>query len=105
MFAVLVRNLVDNAIRYSPQGADIRVELTRPAGHVRLFVEDSGPGMTEEEIARCGERFFRVLGSGESGSGLGWSIVRRIASVQQATVAIERSRRLGGLAVTVDWAA
>jgi two-component system sensor histidine kinase QseC len=105
MFAVLVRNLVDNAIRYSPQGADIRVELARPPGHVRLLVEDSGPGMPEEEMARCGERFFRVLGSGESGSGLGWSIVRRIASVQQATVAIARSRRLGGLAVTVDWAA
>jgi two-component system sensor histidine kinase QseC len=70
-----------------------------------LGVEESGPGMKEEDIARCGERFFRVLGSGESGSGLGWSIVRRVASAQQAAVRIGRSIRLGGLAVSVEWTA
>lgn len=105
LFAVLVRNLVDNAIRYSPARADIRVEVIRSHDHVQLSVEDSGPGMKEEDIARCGERFFRVLGSGESGSGLGWSIVRRIASAQHATVRIGRSSRLGGLAVNVEWTA
>lgn len=105
LFAVLVRNLVDNAIRYSPRRADIRIEIIRSQGHVRFSIEDSGPGMKDEDMARCGERFFRVLGSGESGSGLGWSIVRRIAAVQQATVTIGRSRRLGGLAVGIEWAA
>jgi two-component system sensor histidine kinase QseC len=48
---------------------------------------------------------FRVLGSGESGSGLGWSIVRRVASAQQALVRIGRSSRLGCLAVNIEWAA
>ena len=87
------------------QRAAIRIEVIRSHGHVRFSIEDSGPGMKDEDMARCGERFFRVLGSGESGSGLGWSIVRRIAAVQQATVTIGRSRRLGGLAVDVEWAA
>ncbi|AGU52969.1 two component transcriptional regulator, sensor histidine kinase [Variovorax paradoxus B4] len=105
LFAVLVRNLVDNAIRYSPALAAIHIGVVRWQGHVRLRVEDSGPGMKEEDIARCGARFFRVLGSGESGSGLGWSIIRRVASAQQAVVRIERSGRLGGLAVDVEWAA
>lgn len=105
LFAVLVRNLVDNAIRYSPARAGIHVEVERRQGRVRLSVEDGGPGMKDEDIARCGERFFRVLGSGESGSGLGWSIVRRVASAQQAAVRIGRSTRLGGLAVSVEWAA
>ncbi|MEJ8827025.1 ATP-binding protein [Variovorax humicola] len=105
LFAVLVRNLVDNAIRYSPARAAIHIEVERSQDHVRLRVQDSGPGMKEEDIARCGERFFRVLGSGESGSGLGWSIVRRVASAQQAVVRIGRSIRLGGLAVSVEWAA
>lgn len=105
LFAVLARNLVDNAIRYSPQGADSRIEVTRSQGKVQFGIEDSGPGMGQEDMARCGERFFRVLGSGESGSGLGWSIVRRIAAVQGATVSIGRSSRLGGLAVHVEWTA
>lgn len=105
LLAVLVRNLIDNAIRYSPTQASVRIEVVRLQGHVRLGVEDSGPGMKDEDIARCGERFFRALGSGESGSGLGWSIVWRVASAQQAVVRIERSSRLGGLAVTVEWTA
>jgi two-component system sensor histidine kinase QseC len=136
--AVLLRNLVDNAIRYSPSGARVLVRLApageaAPAGRdsaidagtravagpqaqapqdarvpadaigVRLCVEDSGPGLDEAQRARLGERFFRVLGSGASGSGLGWSIVRRIAAAHGARVAVGRSEALGGLAVRVDW--
>jgi two-component system sensor histidine kinase QseC len=66
-------------------------------------VEDSGPGLDEAQRARLGERFFRVLGSGASGSGLGWSIVRRIAAAHGARVEVARSDALGGLAVRVDW--
>ena len=105
LLAVLLRNLVDNALRYSPAGAEVRVAVDRHGDQVRLVVEDAGPGLTEAEIARLGERFFRVLGSGQDGSGLGWSIVRRIADVQGAQVAVARSPALGGLAVTVAWPA
>jgi two-component system sensor histidine kinase QseC len=108
--AVLIRNLVDNAIRYSPPGARVRVSVSceRSAdapGGVRLCVEDSGPGLDAAQRARLGERFFRVLGSGASGSGLGWSIVRRIAAALGAQVDVAPSAGLGGLKVQVRWPA
>ena len=122
LLAVLLRNLVDNAIRYSPPGASVVAELSRspdldlnrdpnrddsPAPNVRLRVQDSGPGMAPDELKRLGERFFRVLGAGDgaSGSGLGFSIVRRIAAAHGAQVEVGRSATLGGLQVQVDWPA
>lgn len=105
LLGVLARNLVDNAIRYSPANARIQVGLARQGGQVLLTVEDSGPGLDEAQAARLGDRFFRVLGTGESGSGLGWSIVRRIAAAHGASVATDRSPALGGLRVTVTWPA
>lgn len=103
LLAVLVRNLVDNAIRYSPVGARVQVALTAANGRVRLSIDDSGPGMAEADLARIGERFFRALGSDASGSGLGWSIVRRIAAVLGAELHVGRSTALGGLSVVVEW--
>ncbi|RZL35579.1 MAG: two-component sensor histidine kinase [Rubrivivax sp.] len=101
LLAVLVRNLVDNAIRYSPEGASVSVSVRATPGGAALTVEDSGPGMREADIGRLGERFFRVIGSGESGSGLGWSIMRRVAGVLGAEMVVSRSTSLGGLAVSV----
>jgi two-component system sensor histidine kinase QseC len=103
LLGVLVRNLIDNAARYSPDGARIEVGVTSDSGRARLRVEDSGPGMTDQDRAHLGERFFRVLGSEQPGSGLGWSIVKRIANVFGAQVQVNRSERLGGLAVEVVW--
>jgi two-component system sensor histidine kinase QseC len=74
-----------------------------PGAGARLRVEDSGPGLSEADRARLGERFFRVLGTAQPGSGLGWSIVRRIAAAHGAAVQVAPSAALGGLAVTVDW--
>jgi two-component system sensor histidine kinase QseC len=99
---VLVRNLLDNALRYSPPGAQIRLVVQASADHVRLTVDDSGPGLAPADLARLGERFFRVLGHSASGSGLGWSIVRRIAQVSGAQVLAQPSA-LGGLQVQVRW--
>lgn len=101
--SVLVRNLLDNAMRYSPKGAQVIVTVSQSASQVTLQVDDSGPGLTEAEMAQLGERFFRVLGTEQTGSGLGWSIVRRIAAVYQAQVVVRRSELLGGLCVTVRW--
>jgi two-component system sensor histidine kinase QseC len=105
LLAVLARNLVDNAIRYSPAQARILVTVVKSgAGRVQLIVEDAGPGMSDADCQRLGQRFFRVLGTAQQGSGLGWSIVQRIAQTQGARVTVGRSTGLGGLAVTVDWA-
>lgn len=103
LVGVLVRNLIDNAIRYTPQGGRIQVSVSSESGHAILRIEDSGPGMTDLDAGRLGERFFRVLGNNQPGSGLGWSIVKRIAQVAGARVQACRSDLLGGLAVSVTW--
>lgn len=101
--AALVRNLVDNAIRYSPPCAAVRVAVG--CDGLLLRVQDAGPGLPPEGLARLGERFYRALGSGADGSGLGWSIVRRIAAVQGWRIKVGRSDELGGLDVRVAAAA
>jgi two-component system sensor histidine kinase QseC len=102
LVGVLLRNLLDNAIRYSPNGASIRLTLRRD-GEPSVQVEDSGPGLSADQQAKLGERFFRALGSGESGCGLGWSIVRRIAQAHRLKLSTGRSDELGGFQVTVKW--
>lgn len=105
LIGALIRNLVDNAIRYSPAGATIRVHIAQTGagqGAPTLEVEDSGPGLDDTDMARLGQRFFRVLGNEASGSGLGWSIVRRIAEAHALGIDVRRSE-LGGLTVSVRW--
>lgn len=100
LLSLLVRNLVDNAIRYSPEGARIDVRVGREAAAMVLDVHDSGPGMSDQHLARLGERFFRVPGQDATGSGLGWSIVQQIAALHGADVSV-RPSPLGGLDVRV----
>jgi two-component system sensor histidine kinase QseC len=100
---MLLRNLVDNALRYSPDGARVLVRVVCMPERVVLEVHDSGPGMASADLKRLGERFFRVLGHSQPGSGLGWSIVRRIADGTGAQVVVQPSALLGGLQVQVEW--
>ena len=71
----LLRNLVDNAIRYTPVGGQIDLWVDQRGTEVVMAVQDDGPGIPAEERARVVDPFYRVLGTGESGSGLGLSIV------------------------------
>lgn len=71
----LLRNLVDNAIRYTPAGGQIDLWVDQRGADVVMAVQDDGPGIPAEERARVVDPFYRVLGTGESGSGLGLSIV------------------------------
>ena len=71
----LLRNLVDNAIRYTPAGGQIDLWVDQRGTDVVMAVQDDGPGIPAEERARVVDPFYRVLGTGESGSGLGLSIV------------------------------
>ncbi len=109
LLCVLVRNLVDNALRYAPSGAQVQVQVQCMVWGIGstaqpvLTVDDSGPGLSPTDLARLGERFFRVLGHAEPGSGLGWSIVQRIAQVHGAMVTVGGSPTLGGLQVVVRW--
>ena len=100
--SIVVRNLIDNASRYSPEGSSLQVSW-QAGSRPTLTVEDSGSGMTQIDRDRLGDRFFRVLGNNASGCGLGWSIVRRIAQLSGITVQLGTSESLGGLKVTLIW--
>lgn len=101
LLAILLRNLVDNALRYAGQGARINVTVRSTPRGARLSVEDSGPGLDARQVQGLGQRFQRDQAHLESGSGLGWSIVRRIADVHRLAIDVGRSQALGGLSVTL----
>ena len=101
---VLVRNLVDNAIRYTPVGGQIQVQLAANGHGVDLCVEDSGPGIDPDQRARVFERFYRGETRG-SGCGIGLSIVERIVALHNASITLARSESLGGLSVRVGFPA
>ena len=102
---ILVRNLLDNAVKYTPEGGRIDVEVRRADGKIRLVVEDSGPGIPEGDRDRVLDRFYRVAGSPGSGSGLGLAIVKSIADLHGARLALDRSQSLGGLRVALAFPA
>lgn len=84
--SILIRNLIDNAIRYIPEGGQITVSVTEDKHNIIFRVADNGPGIPGELRGRVFERFFRVLGNKSAGSGLGLAIVNQIASLHHATV-------------------
>ncbi len=105
LLGVLLRNLLDNAVRYTPPGGEVEVAVTCTQDAVLLAVSDSGPGIAEAERAQALDRFYRVLGSGEEGSGLGLSIVKRIADLHRAGVSLAAGADGRGLRVEVTFPA
>lgn len=101
---VLLRNLLDNAVKYSPEGGQVDLSLAVDDGAPCLVVEDSGPGIAAGERERVFDRFYRTTTAGAAGSGLGLAIVRAIAIRHGARVSLDRSQRLGGLKVEVRFA-
>lgn len=98
LLSLLVRNLVDNAIRYTPTGSEVKIVLDAHS----LCVEDNGKGLSEAEMQRLGERFWRPPGQEKSGSGLGLSIVRNVAQLHGMQLKFSQ-RQGGGLCVTLRW--
>ncbi|WP_028605471.1 sensor histidine kinase [Ottowia thiooxydans] len=104
LLASALRNLLDNAVRYGREGGRVRIETSRlPQGGVRLAVRDDGLGVPSDQRDRLGERFFRVLGTGKTGNGLGLSIVARIAELHGASLHFEDGLDGRGLGVVLDF--
>jgi signal transduction histidine kinase len=104
--AVLLRNLLDNAVRYGPTGGTIRVRTGMDAGHCFASVEDAGPGIAPEQRKRVFERFYRLAGNeAADGCGIGLSIVQAVVEMHRARIELDRSEELGGLRVVVRFAA
>lgn len=97
----LLRNLVDNAIRYTPNGGEIALRVGKTSQGIIVEVSDSGPGVSTEDIQWLGQRFRRFSPSQAEGVGLGLSIVSRIADLHRASVAYAQDPARGGLRVTV----
>lgn len=85
---ILIRNIVDNAIRYTPENGEIKVQVVNTPDNIILRVADSGPGIPPELRERVFERFFRILGTTAPGSGLGLAIVSQIADLHYAHVSL-----------------
>ena len=100
---VLIRNLVDNAVRYTPEDGQVRVDVTRDEHFVTLSVADSGPGIPLEERESVLRRFHRLNQGNQPGSGLGLAIVARIAELHGAALKLDPSNTPKGLLVTVQF--
>jgi len=84
----MINNLLDNALRYSPDGGQITARVLARGDFVLLEIEDSGIGISEEEAHKVFDRFYRVEGTGVEGSGLGLAIVREIAELHRAAASL-----------------
>ena len=104
---MLLRNLLDNAVKYTPEGGRVDIGIARSEvdgdSGVELSVDDSGPGLPESERERVLDRFYRSGEPQAPGSGLGLAIVKSIADLHGATVSLGVSPSLGGLRVVVRW--
>lgn len=98
---ILVRNLVDNAIRYTPDNGQVTVKVKRKAKELILEVADNGPGIPAELRQRVFERFFRVLGTKTPGSGLGLAIVQQICELHQGRMELDEPKTGTGLIIRV----
>ena len=101
LIAILVRNLLDNAVRYSAKEGRVEIRLKAEPGAIKLVVSDNGPGVAPADRSRLGERFQRFASQNIEGVGLGLSIVRRIAELHGATVEFGDGLDGKGLAVTL----
>jgi len=98
----MLRNLLSNAVTYTPQGGEIMLEITRTAQFINLYLHDSGPGIPDEQRQQVLQRFRKVDGNTHSGSGIGLSIVRRVVELHHMKLELLTSTRLGGLCVHIE---
>jgi len=102
MVGILIRNLVENAIRYTPEKGTVNVSIERVGESCSMYIEDSGPGIPEDQFENVFKRFYRVNEEDNKGTGLGLALVQRVAEIHKATIQFGKSS-LGGLKVEVSF--
>jgi two-component system, OmpR family, sensor kinase len=99
---ILVKNLIENAIRYTPDNGQVEIFIRKDKNFVELTVKDSGPGISDLELERVFDPFYRVLGNNQPGSGLGLSIVKTIAKRLNIDVKIYNNSNQAGTGLSVN---
>jgi two-component system sensor histidine kinase QseC len=97
LIRIAMRNLIDNAVRYSPGNTKVQVDIEKSDGFASARVIDQGPGLSAEDRQKVGQRFYRVLGNNAAGSGLGLSITHRIAKLHGGSVELHKNKTGSGL--------
>lgn len=92
---LMVRNIIQNAVKFSPANSPVDITVRRADGHVVLSVSDAGPGIPEQYRQKVFDRFFRINKSAKPGSGLGLAMVKWIADVHGAQIRLEDNRPQG----------
>ena len=102
---ILLTNLIDNAIRYTPPGGRVHVSVQPAGARVQLIVQDNGPGIPTDELGRVFDRFYRGREAEAGGSGLGLAIVRQIAAMHDAAITLSEGKATGGLRAVASFPA
>lgn len=102
MVSVMIRNVVENAIRYTPVNGVVEVTINAKDDHILFRVNDSGPGIATEERDNVFKRFYRSPNTTEEGTGLGLAMVERIAEIHHAQLKLGKSP-LGGLQMDIEF--
>jgi two-component system sensor histidine kinase QseC len=102
MLRLALRNLMENAIRYTPEGGAVQTGVSHRDDTLRLWVRDTGPGVRAAELPHLTERFYRSPEAVREGSGLGLAIALRVAELHGATLEIG-NRPEGGLQADLVW--
>lgn len=105
LLAEMLGNLLDNAIRYTPNGGRVEVSVTANTSHIVFAVTDNGPGIPPVERSRVMERFYRRTETTSEGSGLGLAIAREIAILHHGSITLETGSGGQGLSavITIPW--
>jgi two-component system sensor histidine kinase QseC len=101
LLAILFRNLIDNALRYSPPATRVAIQIEPGDDQALVRITDAGPGISASERANIGRRFYRAPGTQAPGSGLGLSIVHRILDLHRGRMQFDAPPTGSGLQVTV----
>jgi len=104
LLAMLITNLVDNAIHYTQHSGNILVSLTADDSGVQLAVSDDGPGIAPDQRQRVFERFYRIAQQNQPGTGLGLAICQRVADLHHASLTLSAGPKGRGLTVRVHFA-
>ncbi len=97
----VLQNLIDNAVRYSPPGSELKVVYQYEESALALSVIDQGPGISADQRERVFDRFYRDINIEGEGSGLGLAIARKIAYLHQAVIVLGATDSGGGLSAKV----